>query len=326
MKNDKKTHASLSSNIDSDDGKERLNDQPPMVSEQILATQEFISSYTAAPYDQGFVQNVMHSIQSDVKQRPAVIHTMFSPRILRYAATVLILLAVGFVLWSLPKTHAIPGGTRSTLVLADGSTVLMNSGSTLTYQRFWGRSERRVLLKGEAFFDVSKSDKPFIVETENAEIRVLGTRFSVKSWPGSKERAQTQVTLEEGKVSVAAKATPGATHEMSPNESFQVSGVTQSTLLTPHSSKETEILLSWREGGYVFQNALLYEVVDELSRRTNNVFKIPAELQALPVTYINPKPVSAEAVLDDLSMALSFTYRQNANGYELIATPAPIDR
>ena len=214
----------------------------------------------------------------------------------------------------------------STKVLSDGSSVLLNSGSELVFRRFWGRSERRVYLKGEAFFEVTHSDKPFVVETENAEIRVLGTRFSVKSWPDSRRRVQTLVTLEEGKVAVSSKTIPDQPHAMAPNESLRITDELEATELTALSQEETDLLLSWRNGGYVFQNALLYEVIDELSRRTNLTFIIPMDLQALPVSYINPQPVSPETVLEELSMAFSFSYSPNANGYELFATPHPADQ
>ena len=301
-----------------------VDENDPQVTEHMLATKEFIGSYKAAPFGEDFAQNIMDKIQtktsSDV-HRLTPIYSLLGYKTMRHAAIILILFITGGALWFMPTTHSVPSGARATKTLSDGSTVLLNSGSEITYKRFWGRPERRVYLTGEAFFEVSHSNTPFIVETEQAEIRVLGTRFSVTSWPGSQDRNHTLVTLEEGKVVVSSKRTADETHTMRPNESLQIWEESNMIHATALSEEETELLLSWRQGGYAFQNALLFEVMDELGRRTNRTFIIPADLETVPVSYINPKPVSADIVLEDLSMALSFSYTENANGYELFATP-----
>ncbi len=66
--------------------------------------------------------------------------------------------------------------------LADGSSVTLNSFSSLEYPETFGKDERRIKLIGEAFFDISKNpDKPFIIEANGTEIRVLGTSFNISA-------------------------------------------------------------------------------------------------------------------------------------------------
>lgn len=86
--------------------------------------------------------------------------------------------------------------------LPDGSTVILNAGSTLEYPAtFSDKKNREVSLKGEAFFDIRHdASKPFVVRTEKISTTVLGTAFNVKAYPGQDD---ITVTVTRGKVSVS---------------------------------------------------------------------------------------------------------------------------
>ncbi len=87
-----------------------------------------------------------------------------------------------------------------TISLADGSTVVLGKGSELAFSM--SESERNASLKGIAKFMVRHDEAcPFSVDAENAEVRVLGTTFSVEHWPGE-ERVRTRV--EQGRVAMSA--------------------------------------------------------------------------------------------------------------------------
>ncbi|PLX14634.1 MAG: iron dicitrate transport regulator FecR, partial [Salinivirgaceae bacterium] len=88
------------------------------------------------------------------------------------------------------------GGTYS-LQLADGTMVTLNAGSELRFPVDFTDSVRRVYLKGEAYFDVTHTGKPFIVDVEKADVRVLGTVFNITAYEDEK---QITTTLVEGKV------------------------------------------------------------------------------------------------------------------------------
>jgi transmembrane sensor len=78
-------------------------------------------------------------------------------------------------------------GSKTNLLLPDGTTVWLNAGSSLTYDSLYGNKLREVTLSGEAYFDVVKNpNKPFIIHTGKIYIKVLGTIFDVKSYPGEK--------------------------------------------------------------------------------------------------------------------------------------------
>jgi ferric-dicitrate binding protein FerR (iron transport regulator) len=125
---------------------------------------------------------------------------------LRMAATLIIVSIAGVWLIrsnkDVPTTHDI-GGTSiiaeasvKTAFLPDSSRIWLNSGSSLEYDDDFGKSDRRVRLRGEGFFKVSSDQsKPFIIQTENALVRVVGTSFNIREENGS-----VALQVEEGLV------------------------------------------------------------------------------------------------------------------------------
>jgi transmembrane sensor len=100
---------------------------------------------------------------------------------------------------------SVPLGSKTVVLLGDGTKIWLNSGSSLKYpQKFQGNS-REVVLSGEAFFDVKKdARKPFIVKTSALNIKVLGTTFNVKSYP---EEGTIETTLVNGAVTITKSNT-----------------------------------------------------------------------------------------------------------------------
>lgn len=91
-------------------------------------------------------------------------------------------------------------GSKTRTILPDGSTVWLNAGSHIYYDRGFTGRYREVTLQGEAYFDVVKQpDKPFIVHAGSLNITVLGTAFNVKSYP---EDSNTETTLLRGLVQI----------------------------------------------------------------------------------------------------------------------------
>lgn len=99
-------------------------------------------------------------------------------------------------------------GSRSKLVLPDGTQVWLNAESRITYHNNFNTDQREVDLEGEAFFDVTHdAQRPFTVHTSGIDIKVLGTAFNVKSY-ASDETIET--TLLRGSIEVVRKNDPAA--------------------------------------------------------------------------------------------------------------------
>ncbi len=88
-------------------------------------------------------------------------------------------------------------GMRSTLTLGDGSVVMLNENSSLEFPEYFDNEIRKVILKGEAFFDIQADAKrPFVVVSNQSEVTVLGTSFNINT------NNATEVTVATGKVKV----------------------------------------------------------------------------------------------------------------------------
>ncbi len=101
----------------------------------------------------------------------------------------------------------VPRGSKSILKLADGTTIWLNSETTIRYPDKFSNKQRDVYIEGEAFFEVAKNKKwPFKVHTSDIDIIVLGTSFNVKSYP---DEGTIETTLEEGSILIEKKAKSG---------------------------------------------------------------------------------------------------------------------
>jgi transmembrane sensor len=111
-------------------------------------------------------------------------------------------------------------GSKSKVLLPDGTTVLLNAGSRLTYNKDYGKELREVSLTGEGFFDVTRNkDVPFIIHTSDINIKVLGTVFNVKAYPEDKK---TETSLIRGSIEVTIKNRPNDKIILSPSEKLVV--------------------------------------------------------------------------------------------------------
>lgn len=103
-------------------------------------------------------------------------------------------------------------GSKTNLVLPDGTKVWLNAGSKMTYDKNYGIGLREVNLTGEAYFDVVKNPaKPFVIHTSSINIKVLGTAFNVRCYPDEKNtetslvRGSLEVTMKEGNEKIILK-------------------------------------------------------------------------------------------------------------------------
>lgn len=230
-------------------------------------------------------------------------------------AAVLALVVVVAAFFLGPHTVEAPLAATHTAVLPDGSTVELAPGSVLRYSRLDWWSARPVRLAGEAFFEVAYDDRPFVVQTFNARVEVQGTRFNVAAWRDEAEAA-TIVTLASGRLTVAPRAEPERSVVLAPGQASTVVG--SGGRPTAPVEAEVEQALAWRSGGLAFVDRRLQHVARSLERRfgVRVAFEDPG-LADLSLTYLNPQPVSAEAVLSDICHVRGLRYRRTARGFML---------
>lgn len=145
------------------------------------------------------------------KARPAVIRPFWQSRAIRIAAVLLVGIACTVGIISLlnrgvsVELKQISNTSNKPLKqeLADGSIIHLKPDARLSFPASFETEERRVQLEGQAFFDVARDEQhPFVIETAQTEIEVLGTSFLVKA---DAEATETEVIVKTGKVAVQAK-------------------------------------------------------------------------------------------------------------------------
>jgi ferric-dicitrate binding protein FerR (iron transport regulator) len=161
---------------------------------------------------------------------------------------------------SIAVTHQLP----------DGSQVIINDGSKISYDKKSFVNSRTISLNGEAFFEVQKGNS-FIVNTPSGSIEVLGTSFNVFSHDN-----RLRVYCKTGSVKVKA---PGSEVVLKPGE--KTSLLENNTLNSPELTDED---VSWLQGLYNFENAPLLEVAAELERQFNIKIKLNSTLSKVKYT------------------------------------------
>ncbi|MBJ6366682.1 FecR family protein [Snuella sedimenti] len=206
------------------------------------------------------------------------------------------------------NTLTVPYGRRFNVILSDGTHIYLNAGSSLKYPvRFIKGSNRQVFLNGEAYFNVTKDSKqPFIVNSNELNIRVLGTQFNVSSYP---EDGNINTVLVEGSVSLYNK-----------NETYSPS---TSSLLEPRymaawnkNNKQLHITktdiaqhIAWIEGRLILNEVRFNDILKKLERQYDVTFV--NNHKALEDRYFTARFDIEDIfqVMKSLSEAASFTYK-----------------
>lgn len=167
-------------------------------------------------------------------------------------------------------------GQVQTITLSDGTVVRLQSTGTLRYPEDFNQKDRIVLLEGLAYFDVRTTELPFHVQSNEADIRVVGTQFSVRS-----KEETTEVVVTEGRVHVVAQKERAQSVELGPGEGVTVSA-TQINPLDQQIRQDTE---DWIAGTIMFDSTPFPEAIARLSRiwNTSIIISTP-DLESQTVT------------------------------------------
>ena len=163
-------------------------------------------------------------------------------------------------------------GMTAKVQLPDGSIVMLNSNSTLTYPTQFSDKQREVNLLGEAYFEVTKDTKrPFVVTTPyQANIKVYGTQFNVEAY----EKDQTlTATLKEGSIALSYIGKDGKMQEqlLLPGQAITYRNNSQPTII---SKAQIDMATSWTIGKFIFRNTPFKDVIRQLEKSYNVQFRV----------------------------------------------------
>jgi ferric-dicitrate binding protein FerR (iron transport regulator) len=216
-------------------------------------------------------------------------------------------------------------GSRSKLVLPDGSTVWLNAGSKLIYDKEFGSRSREVTLVGEGFFEVTRmNDLPFIIQTPTMQVKVLGTTFNVKSYL---DESTSETSVIEGSVEVLPKQRPGEKFVLKPNEKLVLSNASNQEVKNRPSNTPMVVLksityterdsavveTSWVENKLVFDDEPFAEVALKMERwyAVKIIFEDKnIERMHLTGSFVNE---NIQQALGALQLTSNFKYEINQN-------------
>jgi len=273
---------------------------------------------------------------------------------IRIAAVLVILIGIGHLftkpidksIQSDPSVFEIisPRGSKTQVLLPDGSKVWLNSESKIRYFNNYNQSGREVILEGEGYFEVKKNpDKPFVVTASDIRIKALGTIFNIKAYP---EENTIETTLVEGRLEVESGAS-GKVNKLitlEPNEKvtfFNESEVAENQKNVEENHKvenlppvkaaldkiisnekvDPSLVTSWKNNILYFDNENFEDLAFKLERRFGVTIHFENEsLKQLRFTG-KFRDTIIEQVLEALQFASPFDYRFDDNNIYLSENP-----
>ena len=196
------------------------------------------------------------------------------------------------------------------MILSDKSVVWLNEKSTMRYFGEESAEQRSVFLEGEAFFEVQESSAPFVITTENAEIKVLGTIFNVDS-----DENKTEVHVKSGTVELR----PLNSNQVIELNDLQIGVYDAVNKKLFHKKSKSYNGDSWKTKGFSFEDAKLSEVFNTLE----DYYEVKIELEnksILECVFTSPIYQNAEIdeVLSVMQVIYNFDYKRSEDNDTLI--------
>lgn len=188
---------------------------------------------------------------------------------LKIAASVVLLLGAGLFLWNMStkvdQLTISSTNEKLNVTFPDGSTGMLNRHSSFVFPEKFGET-RTISFEGEAYFDIIKSNKPFIIKTGDVEVKVLGTAFNLINTANSVELFVERGLVAFEKAGRQTKVHPGLKAVFSKED--------DSVAIIENPSRN---IMSWRSGIFEFDNTPLLMALQDLSKYYGFEFKLQNE-------------------------------------------------
>ena len=204
---------------------------------------------------------------------------------------------------------AVPNGSKTKLILQDGTKVWLNAGSKIQYDSDFGKKNRLLKLSGEAYLEVAKDENcPFIVDPGEIKVKVLGTCFNVRAY---KDNEEIKVALLRG--SVEMETNNGDMLRLVPKDIAHFNTQTKETGIC-HNTGYSQNCIGWIDNKFIF-NGESFEQITKILERTFNV-KINIHRESIKKRcfigdFVNNETI--EQIFKVMSSNEKFTYTIKGN-------------
>lgn len=194
-------------------------------------------------------------------------------------------------------------GEKKSIVLSDGTKIILNSGTKVRIPDNFNKKERTLEMEGEGFFDVAHNpEKPFIIKSGEAQVRVLGTSFDFKSY---KEDDFIKLTVSTGKVQVNV-TDQNLQLSVSPNEHLSVNKIDGN--IKKETIQENDYI-KWIHGSLYFNKEPIREVIKTINRTYNRKVILQCKNCDFKITGTHDNK-SIEAVIEAVCFTTGLRHRQ----------------
>jgi len=196
------------------------------------------------------------------------------------------------------------------ITLPDGSNIHLNRNTTLTYAKNFGKTQRHVLLNGEAFFEIAAdASNPFTIDAGKAIIKVVGTSFNVIVY---NETNDVEVFVKTGKVIISEF---GNNESLELNQGFVWKSISDETEKTVNDNPN---YLSWQTGTLIYNNETLDVVFNDLKRVYDMDITVEDKLILENRWNSSLDNQSRETIIQLICISFDLSYSQNGNKYHLV--------
>lgn len=224
--------------------------------------------------------------------------------LIRVAAMLVILLGISFlfnIVFFSPEQLTISGNDMNLndpYPLADGSLVYLNKNSEISFSKRFGDKERKVSLKGEAFFEVKRNENiPFVINTYKTTTQVLGTSFNIYS----DQTEQVRVSVVTGVVEFFTSKSNDRVRLVAGESgiyNLNLAGVKKENITDRN-------FMAWKTGILYFNETPLPEAFRLLQMQYSRVFVFESDKNDLPTLTTTFENLTLEAVLEELNLLLN---------------------
>jgi ferric-dicitrate binding protein FerR (iron transport regulator) len=206
----------------------------------------------------------------------------------------------------------IPAGGSYKLRLPDGTRVWLNAVSSIRFPTRFAGSERKVIVKGEAYFEVAHNkEQPFIVEVPGRQqISVLGTHFNINAY---EDEAAVKTTLLQGSVKVQ---TPGSGRNVVLHPGQQTVVRAGNTIETI-TGIDIEKVMAWKNGYFDFDHTEISEIMRQVSRWYNASIEMDPRLKGLTFSGRIPRTENVQKLLKMFEATSTVRYRIAGNQIQI---------
>jgi transmembrane sensor len=291
--------------------------------QQQLEEEEESSEEAASQPD---LKDVYNQIRQQIRQTPAPASIPLMQRTwFRVAAVLLVTIGAGILGWTIinrPKqvpvnivkdNTAQPTGYTRSIVLPDGSKVILSAGSKLDYPEKFNTISREVTLSGQAYFDIvhEANSLPFVIHTGKVKTTVLGTAFTIRAFAPDRD---VTVTVSRGKVKVENDQKLLAVLTADQQIVYNVGEAS----VKQQGVKATESL-AWAKVDMVFEAAAFETITEHIGKRYGVEIRFAnSHLAACPITAMFDGTETLEQVLTVLCTVRNASYQVQDDGAVLI--------